>query len=1112
MNFCDVWKKRYSCIFLSLLSRIPVTNPTLTTNTSMAISQALGYVSKTSQFQIAVLLLALIVYGRFLFAVLVFNILLVAWVFYKLFTVRKSPPITKKVPKRFKFLLSSEWQLSVAQNNVNLADLSAPIAPSVPLVSERLEIIVTLIVNNFIEGWYKSISANKSFPDSIKVELKAVLNELQTRLARINVPVFLVFRVIPLLTTHYKTFLTCMHSHDALYSMESKLELATSLDSGSIHKGVSMTLPSQDARKQEKNYLRELVALILPHLLSEKEAQSEIVVSLIREILSCTVLANLFEALSEADLLNQLIVNLIGSTLQRRKQVRRLRQALQEHTKRTSGAELLNLPSLYPLTAGAVNAWEVEIRNSTSEKGLRHLLGVIDAARAHLNSAEVYSTDTDRNVLSQLSAQIENALSKKAPSLDVILSEPKKRHVFREFLRSANEEYLLDSWTDIEHMKAPLEDVELTEISLTLKFTNKDEIVSIYDKYINCSDKLEVPAEIKDAVRAFVDSNSQDSSIYNSARLSLLQLQDRIYSKLESDCYLRFQKSESFSELKSNTALRALDRRSPSLAFENAANVDEYELLEPSGSKISPAVVNAVESAFEKIMENSPNPEQRAAVFSSTDQDKSSNSLVNGLFTSLNNSNDSLKDPQANRLSRLFEDHSDSDSEDTSFDSNDAHSPGHLSDSQLINLEILLAAPGDLKLEEQIKILDGDIDALSEQSEILESLIKKAELTNNVSELKILRRSIASLEKEISSKELQKEQYIVQENENSLFGKSSVRIQNCVFSSDDHHLYALYIIEVQKFSSENPSEIVAGWVVARRFSQFYKLHEYLKRKCPTVADLKFPKKTMPYSQFQKMQQIEVRKPLLENYLRDLLSIAEVCLNPVFRSFLSSEHFDVDRKDKNRSKDGIFNRFYQEFAPKAASIASSRPTNSSQNEEMLQNIKEMERELRQFDDLGKNVTGKQPFIKPIFDLILVLFNLGSKNWFRGRALLVILQQVLGSTIEKTTTSAINGIFEQEQRIASILDSLTSMLFPNGNFREAPKPRTRSEQLTTRQEAYSIFTIFMDETCSRIFGARHTSLASINILEMMQNDYLNKSLLFKTLDLILAEIFPEMKPTN
>lgn len=1077
----------------------------------MALGQALRYVLQSSNFKIALLLLALLVHGKFLFAVFVANIIFVSYVLYKLFTLRLSPPIAKKVPKRFQFLLGPEWQRILLLQQVTAAELAIPIAPSVPQVAERLETLVALIVNNFIEGWYQNVSKSTLFPDSTKIELKSVLRKLQLRLADVNMPEFLVFRVIPLLTEHYKTFVACKNSHDALYSMESKLELFKSLDRESVHRGVSMTLPGQEARKQEKQYLRELVALVLPLLLSEEEAKSVIVVDLLREILSCTVLANLFEALSEADLLNQLVVNLIGSTLQRRKQVRRLRQALEEHTKHSSGPDLPKLPPLYPLTAGTVRIWKEKLEKNNSERELRYLLGVVEAAQAHLNSAEASVAETDRSILSQLAARIESVLGKETLSLTAVLADTKKKHAFREFLRGTKEEYFLDSWSDIEHMKAPLEDIELTEISLTLKFSNKDEIVSIYDKYINCEEGLVVPAELKEAVGAFVNSNSQDAELYSNARASLLKLQERIYSWLESDCYPRFQGSEGYSELKSNNTPRSLvSRRAPSLAFKNVSSADEYEPLVSSGVKISPAVVNAVECAFEKIMENSPNPEQRAAVFPSMDQETPGSGAHHGrLFASSNNSSDSLRDPQANRLSRLFEDHSDSDSEDTSFDSNDMQASANLSDSQLINLEILLAAPGDLKLEEQIKILDDDIDALSQQSEILESLIKKAELTNNLSELKILRRSIASLEKEISSKELQKEQYIVQENENSLFGKSSVRIQNCVLSSEDQHSYALYIIEVQKFSSENPSEIVAGWVVARRFSQFYKLHEYLKRKYPSVADLRFPKKAMPYSQFQKMHQIEVRKPILENYLRELLSNAKVCSNPVFRSFLSSEHFDVDRRDKNKSKDGIFNRFYLEFAPKAASLASSRPANPGvQNEEMLQNIKEMERELRQFDDLGKNYAGKQPFIKPIFDLILVLFNLGSKNWLRGRALLVILQQVLGSTIEKTATSAINGVFEQEQKIVSILDSLTSMLFPNGKFRDAPKPRTRAEQLATRQEAFSIFTVFMDETCSRIFGARHTSLASANILELMQNDYLNKSLLFKLLDVIFAEIFPEI----
>ena len=104
----------------------------------------------------------------------------------------------------------------------------------------------------------------------------------------------------------------------------------------------------------------------------------------------------------------------------------------------------------------------------------------------------------------------------------------------------------------------------------------------------------------------------------------------------------------------------------------------------------------------------------------------------------------------------------------------------------------------------------------------------------------------------------------------------------------------MYIIEVQKFSNENPNIVKAGWVVARRFSQFYGLHEYLKLKYHRVSYLKFPKKSILVLKFQQKQVAEIRMKQLEDYLQELIKIQEVCSDRAFRSFLSSENFNLKR--------------------------------------------------------------------------------------------------------------------------------------------------------------------------------------------------------------------------
>lgn len=105
--------------------------------------------------------------------------------------------------------------------------------------------------------------------------------------------------------------------------------------------------------------------------------------------------------------------------------------------------------------------------------------------------------------------------------------------------------------------------------------------------------------------------------------------------------------------------------------------------------------------------------------------------------------------------------------------------------------EIQEAEPGNLGLAEAIQELTFDLEKLLQQETIVNSMLNKAELTNNTPEMRILRKSKASFQREIRRKELQKQQYIVQESDNSLYGRSDVRIPSTIVGNEHGQEYAL---------------------------------------------------------------------------------------------------------------------------------------------------------------------------------------------------------------------------------------------------------------------------------------------------------------------------------
>ncbi|OUM55861.1 hypothetical protein BVG19_g5471 [[Candida] boidinii] len=497
---------------------------------------------------------------------------------------------------------------------------------------------------------------------------------------------------------------------------------------------------------------------------------------------------------------------------------------------------------------------------------------------------------------------------------------------------------------------------------------------------------------------------------------------------------------------------------------------------------------------------------------------------------------------------RLFDDSSDED--DDSFHASEslASSVNNLTQSQ----ELTLAAPNDLNLSEQIDNLNEDIEKLNKQLSILEPLERKAELTNNLSELKILSKSRVGLEREVQLKELQRQQYIVQENENSLYGKSKVRIQSFITGNENGKDFILYIIEVQKIipfesiddvdKNENFEEdiVTSGWMVARRFSQFYRLHQYLKSKYPSVSELQFPKRTV-VMKFQQDQLVEERKNKLEKYLKALIKNKDVCSDALFRSFLSSEGFDFDTTEKSikmKSKqksvsnmatklyNGISNQTnlnlpYSKFLDKQSTgnfidtdgnVSTFKDKSGRKGPKYSNtNSNEMEKELSSFDYNNNNniiIGEKIPFVLPICNLLVSVFSLSKSNmWLRGKAVILVLQQLLGSTIEKIARQYIDSI-KNPDVILNILSMFQTKLWPGGSFKKSSPPRTQIQKNQTKKEAELIFEAFMLDSCSKVFGSDNARLAAKTIFSMLQNPILNLHLFYTVLQEILETLFPEI----
>ncbi|KAL2119274.1 hypothetical protein VTJ04DRAFT_6234 [Mycothermus thermophilus] len=491
-----------------------------------------------------------------------------------------------------------------------------------------------------------------------------------------------------------------------------------------------------------------------------------------------------------------------------------------------------------------------------------------------------------------------------------------------------------------------------------------------------------------------------------------------------------------------------------------------------------------------------------------------------------------------------------------SDEESDAEGEGDDDDADVVHE----AAPGDLGLAEAIEALTNDIDKLVAQEAVVDSLLKKAELTNNAAELRILRKSKASLQREIRRKELQRQQYVIQESDNSLYGRSTVKIKSIQTGNRDADgkEFALYAIEVSRNAGERMP--AATWVVMRRYSEFLALHQKLRSRYPSVRNLDFPRRRV----VMKLQNefLQKRRAALEKYLSELLLLPDVCRSRELRAFLSQRVIapvaggqsggdssaaaggGAGADGQHKQKDMI-TRLYDSVADGMEDILGNIPVldqlslagqnllgqlGSSSNSTTAAAspaagggetpdaaaaaaAAEAEAELSAFDKATA-----QPFVKPICDIFLEVFELNrGNNWLRGRAVVVVLHQLLGGTIERKLRDNVRTLAQDEEMLLKYVGMVKQALWPfveddgvtrvsaaEVSKRKGP-PRTKQEKSRTRTEAGLMLATLVPDLVGSVVGRVNAQAAARRVFAVVNNAKLNVHLVFTLLDEIIDILF-------
>lgn len=119
---------------------------------------------------------------------------------------------------------------------------------------------------------------------------------------------------------------------------------------------------------------------------------------------------------------------------------------------------------------------------------------------------------------------------------------------------------------------------------------------------------------------------------------------------------------------------------------------------------------------------------------------------------------------------------------------------------------------------------------------------------------------------------------------------------------------------------------------------------------------------------------------------------------------------------------------------------------------------------------------EPFVKPICDIFLETFELNRENnWLRGRAVVVVLHQLLGGTIERKVRDSFATMLS-DNNIVKYIDTLKDAMWPNGRMKVGGPERTAQDKEKSRKAASQVLGTLIPELASSVVGRQNASLAA------------------------------------
>ena len=204
---------------------------------------------------------------------------------------------------------SIRWNASVHETDVSESYVADDDKRTTKAV---LRNVLRLIHQDFISPWYSRISSSPTFPNALDKTILYSVERLEERFVKLDVPQLLVAKILPHMTSHmqaYRQVEPFLYPSTRTTSTQATVDPAPILQSHRktpLHPALpapALANPIPSVESHLKRKVEQLLRVVLP----PEERESETVMIIAREVVTCAIAMPLVEMLADPDFWNRLL-------------------------------------------------------------------------------------------------------------------------------------------------------------------------------------------------------------------------------------------------------------------------------------------------------------------------------------------------------------------------------------------------------------------------------------------------------------------------------------------------------------------------------------------------------------------------------------------------------------------------------------------------------------------------------------------------------------------------------------------------------------------------------------------------------------------------------------